>query len=361
MMRIEPLGESGLTELEEFYGALGMRVAPENLRQFSQPRAVPAGHRVVTLTLRDGGRIAGTIGYLDLPLRIVRATAAGAEVIEETARWPVNQYLLPEYRGRGLGKDLMEATRDGAPLRVVIGGNAASIPILDRTGYRMIGTLACRRWLAPVPQLLGPARLRDRLRREVRRRPPETLGVGRPRGRIVARRVERLSGWLPWAAPGGGARGIEIGVPREAAYLEFAFGGALRRHHSIHAVHVDGALSGFFVLAARAGRPGTLTVEIVDLDAVPDRETHVIRAALRAGFACGDVVRLRFSGERFARALDSLSPPGRQTQDHPLRISCVPGPLFDAIAAAGKGAWRLTYGDHDQYRIRSASQVWMDR
>ncbi|HEY3175078.1 MAG TPA: GNAT family N-acetyltransferase [Candidatus Polarisedimenticolia bacterium] len=357
-MRIEPLGDSGLAELSGLFDRLGMRVAPENLLQFSLPRAERTGYRVVTLVMRDAGRIVGTIGYLDLPLRIVRGRGPSAAVIDETARWPVNQYLLPDYRGRGLGKDLMEATRDGARCRIVIGGNAASIPILDRTGYRMIGHLSCWRWLAPVARLLDPRRLRDRMRRDVRGRPPEILRMGRDRGRIEARRADRLTGWLPWASPGGGASGIEVGVPREGAGIEFAFGGALRRHHLLHSVHVDGALAGFFALAARAGRRGTLAAEIVDLDSVPGREGQTIRAALGAAFACADIVRLRISGERFTRALGVLSPRGRQSLDHPVRISCEPGSIFDEVAALGARAWRLTYGDHDQYRVRAASQSW---
>jgi len=141
--------------------------------------------------------------------------------------------------------------------------------------------------------------------------------------------------------------------------IEFAFGGALRRFHTLHEVAVNGVVAGFFALAARVERIPWLTTEVMDLDAVPGREKQTIRAARAAALSCADVARFRFCGARFARALDGLGMGRRLAADHPLRIS------FDA-ARAVEGphlrraeSWRLTYGDHDQYRCGSSSIPWI--
>ncbi|HET9480747.1 MAG TPA: GNAT family N-acetyltransferase, partial [Candidatus Polarisedimenticolia bacterium] len=331
-MTIEPLGETDLPALERLFEDLALGIPRLNLDQFCRPRGPADGIRIAGLAVREENRIGGAIGWLDLPFR---SPASGAI---ESARWPINIYLRPELRGRGLGSKLMEATREGARFRIVIGGNAASIPVLERTGWKLLGELRCYRWRRPC---LDPRRLSDRLSRGTRRAPPATLAVRAPSGvagAIRARRVESLRGRLPWLEPGLPRHG-EAGTPRTEAYLTFAFGGPLAPYHLVHSVSVDGALAGYFVLGARAGRRGLLECEIVDLDAVEGFEAHVVAAGRAAALTCADVARLRCSAERFDRAA-LLNGAAAPTPDLPLRVSCDPS---DEAALPAAGAWHLTY------------------
>jgi len=344
-MTLTALAPSELPELEEFFRRLPLPMPSENLRQFSAPRSAPDGHEVVTLVMREAGAIVGTVGWVDVPLRVNDDRGDRLDDPRlRRVRWPVNLYLRSEQRGRGLGKKLMEATREGAAVRAVIGGNQASMPVLDRTGWRVTDSLICARWARPCLRL---SRLADRLLDGPRREPPASCEwklAGMP---VRALRVTRLSGALPWASPEARGEAGEAATPRDPAYLDFAFGGPLRPWHSLHEVTVSGALAGCFALAARAERRGRLTVEIVDLEAVAGRERPVLEAARRTALACADVARLRILGRRFTGLLA-----GRATADHPLRISC------DEDLAPALGGWKLTYGDHDQYRVRAASRPW---
>jgi GNAT superfamily N-acetyltransferase len=345
-----------MPELEAFFRSLLLPMPAENLAQFCLPRVSGTRLKVVTLVMRDEGRIVGTVGWIDVALRVNDQRGLPLSGQNETLRWPVNLYLLPESRGKGLGKQLMEATRQGAALRAVIGGNAASMPVLDRTGWQVIGHLSSVRWRRPC---LDPSRLRERLGPIDRRPPPERVNVRTAHHAITARRVERALGWLPWAAVESPGAPFEAGPPRDAHDIEFAFGHALRRYHTLHEVTVNGVVAGFFALAARAERRPWLTTEVMDLDAVPGRETQVIRAARATALSCADVARFRFGGARFARALASMGMGGRFTVDHPLRVSFDPARAIDGPHLRQVDSWRLTYGDHDQYRVRSSSIPWV--
>jgi len=337
---LEPIAAPDLPELLEFFERIGVHFGAGNLQQFSRPGGYPGGVGITTLALRDDGRIQGTIGWIDVPA-LVRGSAV-------MLRWPINQYLAAECRGRGLGKALMEATRPGTALRCVIGGNSASIPILDRTGYIQMGNLQRFRWSRPclAPRLVG-----DRLAAGPRSLPPEELGFTRGGRRVTARRAPALDPPdLPWqrSAPPGG-----IQVPRTQGYLRWAFGGPLQSWHLVYQVVIEGSLSGCFVLAARAERRFVLTTEIVDLDCAAGAEEETLDAALRVALSRADVARLRVCGGRLVRAAASAG--GRKESDHPVRLSCdasLMGELRDL------DAWQLTYGDHDQFRVRASSRIW---
>lgn len=339
-MSISPLTAGEMPELVEFFPRMGLVVPPENVRQFAWPRRPAPGFEMVTLGLRDGGRLVGIIGYLDLPLRLLGREATG--------RWPINLHLLAEYRGRGIGQRLMEATREGARIRLVIGGNRNSTPVLRKTGWTHAGNLVSFRWTSACP------RLADRLRRRSRGRPPEAVGWEGRDGRVEARRMETLDGPAPWVAraPAG-----ESGVPRDAAYLRYAFGGGLAPLHLPYRVAVGGETVGFFVLAARSDLRPRLAVEVIDVDAVPGREAEVLEAARRTAFRAADVVRAHLSARRFTEAARAL--PGRAAvaEGLPLWLSAEGG-LDSALEDAG--GWRITHGDHDRYRALPVSQVWRD-
>jgi len=134
-VRFEPIGAERSGEVQDLFRRLDLHLGEENYRQFCLPRTAGPGLAVGLIGVVDAGRLAGVIGYLDVPARLRGSTEA------LTVRWPINIYLLPEYRGRGLGVKLMEATREGARLRLVIGGNQASIPVLEKTGWRPVGAL----------------------------------------------------------------------------------------------------------------------------------------------------------------------------------------------------------------------------
>jgi GNAT superfamily N-acetyltransferase len=334
-VNIAPLSAGEMPELERFFPRMGLRVPPENVRQFAWPRRPAPGFEMATLGLRDGGSLVGIIGYLDLPLRLRGQ--------EETGRWPINLHLLAEYRGRGLGQRLMEATREGARFRLVIGGNQNSTPVLRKTGWTRIGHLASFRWTSAC------LRLADRLRPGSRGGPPETVRSDSPAGRAVARRTEVLDGPAPWVDSG------ESGVSRDARYLRYAFGGDLAPYHLSYRVEVEGEAAGFFVLAARADLRPRLAVEVIDLGAVPGREAAVLEAARRTAFSAGDVVRVHLSAQRFTRAARSL--PGRAAETVGLPFWMSAAVEIDP-ALQDLGSWHITHGDHDRYRALPVSQVW---
>ena len=358
-MKIEQLDRCRLPALIEFFREVGASITSENIDQFCLPRAAESGPRVGTLVLAEGDRILGSIGYLDIPLRASGAAAESGDMVrEEISRWPINQFLLPEWRGRGLGQRLMDAAGEGAPCMLVIGGTKASTPSRSNSGWRLIGQLECWRFRAPVLSVISAGKLKDRTNLAGRRLPPATVCLRVGWHTVVAQRSAPISGWLPWVAPDPPPRRVEIGAPRDADYLRFAFCGALSEYHALHTVSVDGAAAGFFVLAARAERPPFLSIEIVDLDAAPGREADVIEAARATGFTRGDIVRLRVCGDRFTQALRTLRGHVRRGPDHAFRVLTRPGSLVTGEMAAAISSWRLTYGDHDQYRVRTTSRKW---
>lgn len=344
-MSLSLLAPGEMPELLDFLKRLPLDVRPENLTQFWMPRTTAGGSATSILVLREAGTIIASIGWIDVPLRINDDQGhARTGERHKSIRWPVNFYVLAELRGKGLGHRLLEATRDGATLRAAIGG---AIKLLERTGFRSTISLVCARWVRPC---LDPARLGERLRGGERRPPPD-LASWRIDGALVrARRLRRFDVALPWADRSSRGAPGEAGVPRDAAYLEFAFGGVLGPYHASYVVDVDGTPAGHFVLAARAGRRFLLVAEIVDLDAMPGREKEVIEAARRTALACADMARLRISGARFTRVLEGTTR-GIVT-DQTLRIVC------DEPWGSPPADWRMTYGDHDHYRARASSLAW---
>jgi GNAT superfamily N-acetyltransferase len=335
-LEIVPLAAADEAEIERFFPQVGVSVPPANLRQFGLPRRSAPGVEVGALALYDSGRMVGLLGYLDLPLRVGGAITTG--------RWPLNFFLLAPYRGRGLGRRLMEATREGVRWRLVIGGNANSTPVLAKTGWLRIGRLTTCAWPGAA---LAPALQLDRLRRD-RRPPPAVVRWRGEDGPVAARRCAPAD--LP--APGA-AR--ENGVPRDPAYLDFAFGGALAPYHLLYGVEVAGEPAGHFVLAARAGRRLTLEVHAIDLDAAPGREAAVIAAARRVGRRAGDEVRFHTSSARFLDAARRLPGRRRESENLPIWLHCADGLAADS---RDPGRWHLTHGDHDRYRIFPASRLW---
>jgi hypothetical protein len=120
-------------------------------------------------------------------------------------------------------------------------------------------------------------------------------------------------------------------------------------------VYLKEELVGYFVLAAQADRFPLLVAQIVDCDAVPGREAAVLWAASRTGLRCADIVRLRILGQRFAHSLARVpaSRPGQP--DVPFRI--LPPQNYHGEAHRSN-LWRITYGDHDEYRSYPYTQRW---
>src|SRR4029434_2227100 len=117
-------------------------------------------------------RIVGSIGYLDIPLRL---TGPGGAMREELARWPINHFLLAECRGRGRVKQLMQAVWEGAPCLLAIDGTDTSIPARDKSGWQPAGQLTCWRFMTGKTGLLAPGKLIDRANATTRRVPPDTV------------------------------------------------------------------------------------------------------------------------------------------------------------------------------------------
>lgn len=344
---IDRLGAGDLPELTSLFGALGLYMPQENVEQFARPRQEAPGIEVVTLGMRESGRLVGTMGWLELPFQL----PGGART---SARWMVNYYVLPELRGRGLGRRLEEATRHAAGYHLITGGTPHSIPIFEKAGWRLLGQVESWRWIAPC---LSLSRMAERRAGAGRIAPPSPMEfrIGSGTGSRVSCAQDSIRE-CPWAADPLAGGPDEGGVPRTAAYLAYAFEGPLARQFRLHEVRVDGAPAGFFALAVRPLRWPLLGADIIDLDALPGREGQVVEAARRMALACADVARLRITPvPRFVRALEKAK--GRRVPGStiPLRMHHgpgIPGDWFDPER------WRVTPGDHDQYRIRKGSQAW---
>lgn len=347
---IEPLGAADLEELSRLFAALGLFMPASNLAQFSAPRGASPGIEVVTLGMREAGRLVGTIGWLELPLQLPDGRLT-------SGRWLVNFHLLPQWRGRGLGRGLESAARGGSGLSLITGGTPHSIPLFEEAGWRLVGEVESWWWSAPC---LSPRRALERLSAAGRSVPPGTVAFRRGSGagsRVVARAgLTGLEG-TPWAGVKAREPGGDCGVPRTADYLAFAFGGALRHTISVHSVTVDDRLAGYFALAVRSMHWPLLGADVVDFDALPGSEIPVLAAARRVALACADVVRVRITPRaRFVAALEELGARRSPDPGLPLRIldeRRTHAEVFDPRL------WRVTPGDHDQYRMRTSSQPWV--
>jgi len=338
-MRIERLHPDELPALDAFFDLLALGMPQANLKQFSSPRLVEGDIEVVTFVARDSDRIVGTIGWLRTPLLL-----AGQRT---RALWPINFYVHPEYRGLGLGKNMLDTMKGDKSLMIVLGGTDSSIPLFEKMGAHLLGHLATCRWFFPN---LSPGRLHDRLRAKARSFPPKQVGFRTGQGTVLASRTERP-----------GAAGLDRGpasdntVPHGPSYLDYAFGGPLASLFACYRVTVDGEWAGHFVLSPAADRRPFLAVEVMDLDALPGQETAVLEAARRTAFRRADIVRLRMSGRRFTSRFASL--PGRSRIDEGAPFRAWFGE--DLAEAVGQiDDWHLTYADHDEFRQRSHLQKW---
>lgn len=337
-MNLAELGEDELPELERFFQALPLDVPPENLRQFSRPRKKEGGYEIKTLALREEGRIVGTIGWIQTPLFI------GGR--NEVARWPINYFILPSHQGRGHGRILLEALREGARWGLVTGGTEDSTRMFDKTGWKLVGHLESYRWACPC---LDPRRIVDRLCQGGRRPPPETVKCGE----VEASRAELLAPLVDWRPAQE-----ELGVRRTPGYLRFAFEGALKPYHAAYIVRKSGRPIGFFILEPKNDRLPLLAVQVVDLDSAAGHEAAVLAAARETGRACADLIRLRLLGRRFTAILRKMPDARPGGPDVPFRVVSYSDGAPPPPEMLDPQNWRVTYGDHDEYRVRGDSQIW---
>jgi GNAT superfamily N-acetyltransferase len=108
----------------------------------------------------DGGRVVGQTGAMIEPIKMDQAAT--------TVAWSVDTYLLPEYRGRGVGRQLQEASQ---------------------TRHRVFMSLAMSAKNRRIKESLGGRTLRPMQVLELRRRLPADRVAEAARGR-----VGRLSG-----------------------------------------------------------------------------------------------------------------------------------------------------------------------
>lgn len=313
-MKLVRAEAADLPAIAEFFAGLDLVFPDANLEQFVLPRTGSGGHSVTTLLWPDERqRIRGLLGRLEMPVVVGDGRSR--------CRWPVNFFLAPEFRGRGLGQELMRQVMRGATeessVGLVLGGNQHSIPVLERTGWRRLGELTTFRW---------------------RRRPPHDVQL-----RVVAG-LPLHAPWAdtPWTGTAWtGAASPRSGVPRSVAGLRSTFGGSLAPFHAPHHLLLDDEPVGYCVLSARR-RDGETRVEITDFDAIEGFETEVLTAALAAGFGLGSEVVAHACCRRFLSALAALDPE-QVGAGLPLWIlgEQVPPCVDD---------WHVTHGDHDRYR-----------
>jgi len=361
-MNVDLLAPSDLPELDAFFRAIGLHMPAENFRQFAAPRRLAPNLELGTFLLRERGRIVGSLGWIEVPVRV--NDGAGQPLVPDrlrAGRWVMNFYLAPELRGRGVARALLDAFHASCPMRFVIGSTNAAQRAFDKVGYRDIGRLVMARWVHPC---LDPRRLADRVRRGARRPPPATIKMRLGDDELTVRRTSPVGDNLPWTVSDVRQVPHEAGAPRNGAYLAYAYGGELRPHHVLYVVAINGESAGLFVIAARAThlpkiRLPLLAAEIIDLDARPGAERAVILAARKTAFTCSDVVRLRICGDRFTTVLRELAGSRGLVDDIPLRLSVDAAVLPEGPYRERAGVWRLTYGDHDQFRVRATSQEWI--
>ena len=309
-MLLRDADAADLPAVADFFERLGVAFPDANLEQFVRPShgAWAVGSRLV---LGEDGGLQGLLGYLDRPLRL-GGTAC-------SSRWPVNFFLAPELRGRGLGKELMAGVMAQADLGLVLGGNRYSIPVLERTGWRRLGHLKTYSWAGA---------------------PPSGCGLGS--AAVVA--------GLPPATPWVEARPSCCGVPRTVDLPAKAFGGALRPLHRVfHRLDGD-AVTGFFVLSARSGetRPGETRpkVTLVDFESVPGREAELVAAALDTASTFGGEIEAHACRDDMCAAFEATRP-RRAATGLPVWIL---DPEQRVDVTGGLGPWHVTFGDHDRYR-----------
>jgi hypothetical protein len=339
-MKIEHLQEKDLPDVQHFLSQLPLTVPTNNFSQFWVPRKGRVGYEIGLMGLKDKGRLIGTLGYIQVPLRLAESHKMG--------RWPTNYFLLQEYRRKGLGGVLLAAMCDAGQWGLVSGGTTYSTAVFEKSGWHLIGNLSSCRWFRPC---MNPSRLIDRLRVGSRRMPLKTLLFASRKGSLSVRRIDEVAEGIPWESDD---RAEEDGVPRNMEFLEFAFGNALKDYHVVYTVFLKEKPVGYFVLAAQADRFPFLATQIMDCDSLPGEEDIVLWAASQTGLTCSDLVRLRIMGQRFVRALDNV--PGARWG--------VPDVPFRVLPPRGTGEhvplhnWRVTYGDHDEYRNYPHSQRW---
>jgi GNAT superfamily N-acetyltransferase len=363
-MSVALLAPAELPELEEFFRAIDLHMPEANFQQFAAPRRLAPNLELGTFVLRDAGRIVGSVGWIEVPVRV--NDAEGRPLAPDrlrAGRWVMNFFLEPQLRGRGVARALLDALHAACPMRFVIGSTAAAQRAFDKFGYRDIGRLSMVRWARPC---LDPRRLVDRLRRAERQPPPASITMHLAGDEVTARRVPQVGESLPWTRPEEAGMAHEAGAPRDAAYLTYAYGGHLARYHALYVVTVNGEPAGLFVVVARTTYLPKIPLpllgaEIIDLDARPGSERAVILAARKTAFASADVVRLRICGDRFTRVLRELNGGRELIDDIPLRLSIDAAVLPDGPYRERAGVWRLTYGDDDQFRVRATSQAWITR
>lgn len=248
---------------------------------------LPGDAPPVWIAVAPDGRVIGQSAALVEPLVVDGA--------EYRVGWGVDFFVLPEYRGQGLGKQLQAANNAGNEvfMSLSMAESAAGIkrglglePLPEVDVYSRIlhhdpdsvrETLARRyRWMPPglAESLSKPAaRLLTKRSRPRQLTPPPSLQVRREPHFSEA--FDRL-----WARLGGEYRAL---VRRDARYLTWKFKHQPHMQHEILGGYRDGDLSGYAVLR-RARPPERDTGVLVDLFTDPtDRAvtTLLLEAALK--------------------------------------------------------------------------------
>jgi len=81
----------------------------------------------------DNGRIVGQLATIPVELKVGTTKA--------DAIWILEFILLPEYRGRGLGKQMVIAAQEKYPTMITLGINEASTRVFDSLGWSPMGSI----------------------------------------------------------------------------------------------------------------------------------------------------------------------------------------------------------------------------
>jgi len=297
----------------------------------------------------DGPRVVGQSAALVEPL-VIRGR-------EYRVGWGVDFFVLPEYRGQGIGTRLQAANNAGHEVFMSLSMARSAAVIKSRIGLRplppvpvftrilrhepdsVLRTLAARTRLpAGLLRLCGAHRLaagvlhvRDGFRDRVRR-PRPVPGVELIPVEVFTEEVDAL-----WQAVSPHFAAL---VRREAEYLNWKFCQQPHMRHQKAIARREGEVCGYVVFR-RARPPERNAGVLVDLFARPDDEGTLCALA---GYA---LARLREQGVSYVTAASSVPAIQACLLALGFKQSGAAQPMVRAGVDVPQQGWLLGKGDHD--------------
>jgi GNAT superfamily N-acetyltransferase len=226
--------------------------------------------------LRSNGKIVGQLGTIPVQLKVGAASTK--------AIWILEFVILPEFRGRGLGKKLVLAAGEKYRTMITLGINEASTRVFTSLGWKPMGRIhRYHKFLFAGSSAKIPGKrslLRDGLNRisfplrtsRQPKNPRYTITCDRVFGHELDQFWERASS--QWS----------VAVRRDHAFLEWQFLQQPGKLFDCIRLYEGGKLAGYAVLFFRAGHDGGPPPKAAISDFVYDstNQDEIIDALLNA-------------------------------------------------------------------------------